>query len=63
MGFQKEFCDLYDENRNLLGRTHCKGDALADGEFVAVIGVWIFNSRNQILLTKRHLKKKTAPNL
>lgn len=60
---QKEFCDLYDENRRPLGKVHCRGDELAAGEFLLAAGVWILNSRNEILLTKRHESKRPAPNL
>ena len=59
----KELVDLYDSNRTPLGRTHDRANKLADGEFIIVVGIWIFNSKNEILLTKRHPNKKFAPNL
>jgi 8-oxo-dGTP pyrophosphatase MutT (NUDIX family) len=58
-----EFCDLYDENRNPLGRVHNRADEMRPGEFINVVGVWVFNSQNHIMLTKRHPDKKPAPNL
>lgn len=63
MGSKEEFCNLYDENRNLLGKVHRRGEKLAPGEYVMVVGIWIINSKNEILLTKRHPEKKTAPGL
>lgn len=58
-----EIVDLYDENRNLLGRTRNRADKLADGEYIIVVGIWVFDSQNRILLTKRAPTKSYAPNL
>lgn len=63
MGIKHELLDLYDENRVLIRKGQKRTDKLAPGEFVLVVGIWIFNSRNEILLTKRHPDKKYAPNL
>ena len=58
-----ELVDLYNENRTPLGRTHNRANKLAPDEFIIVVGIWIFNSKNEILLTKRHPNKSYAPNL
>ena len=49
MSLEKEFLAVYDENRNSLEKTHCRGDRLALGEFVVVVGIWICNGQNEIL--------------
>jgi len=48
-----ELWDVYDENRNLTGRLHRRGDPLKPGEYHLVVHVWILNSRGEFLLTKR----------
>ena len=42
-----EYWDLYDENKNLLGRTIC-------------FEIWIQNSKGQFLVTQRHPDKKAG---
>lgn len=58
-----EYCDLYDENHNPLGRVHNRKEKLNPGEFITVTGIWIFDSSNRIFLTKRDPSKSYAPNL
>lgn len=57
-----ELWDIYDENRNLTGRHHRRGDFLAPGEYHLVVHVWVRNSRGQFLITKRS-PNKGFPNL
>ena len=58
-----EYVDLYDENRVPLGRTRARKEPGRPGEFYVVVGIWVFDGRGNILLTKRHPDKKYAPNL
>lgn len=57
-----ELWDVYDDSRNLTGRTHRRGDWLADGEYHLVVQVWIQNSNGEFLLTKR-TPNKGYPNM
>lgn len=57
-----ERCDLYDENRNPLGRTKGRKEALAPGEYKVAVGLWIFNKNGEILLTQRSPQKSFMPN-
>lgn len=57
-----ELWDIYDENRNLTGRTHRRGDPLAKGDYHLVVHVWLQNSKGEYLLTKR-TPNKGFPNM
>jgi len=48
-----ELWDLLDCDRKPLGRTHRRGDPLERGEYHLTVHVWMKNSKNQFLLTKR----------
>ena len=48
-----ELWDVYDENRNLTGRLHRRGDPMKNGDYHLVVHVWMMNSKGQFLLTKR----------
>lgn len=48
-----EMWDVYDENRNLTGRLHRRGDFLGEGEYHLEVDVWLLNSRGEFLVTKR----------
>ena len=52
-----EFNDIYDENRNLTGRIHCRGTPWQDGEFGLVVCVWVYDGRGKLLLTRRAPEK------
>lgn len=52
-----ELWDLYDINRNKLGRLHKRGLPLNSGEYHLAVEIWVKNSDNQILLTQRHPDK------
>lgn len=52
-----EFWDLYDINKNKLGRLHERGLPLNSGEYHLAVEIWVTNSNNQILLTQRHPDK------
>lgn len=57
-----ELWDIYDENRNLTGRTHRRGEFLQPGDYHLVVHVWMENSNGQFLLTKRS-PNKGFPNM
>lgn len=48
-----ELWDVYDENRNLTGRLHRRGDFLEEGDYHLVVHIWLLNSKGEFLLTKR----------
>lgn len=58
----QEIWDIYDKYRNFTGRTHIRGVELEQGDFHLVVHVWIKNSKNQYLITKR-TPNKTFPNM
>ncbi|EKC8269843.1 NUDIX domain-containing protein [Listeria monocytogenes] len=54
--------DLLNENRELTGKTHIRGEKLAPGELHMVIHVCIFNEKGQLLIQKRQKDKEGWPN-
>ena len=57
----EEFFDIYDENRNFLGRSeNRKTYKFKKGEYHIVADGYIFNSNNQLLITRR-APNKTFP--
>lgn len=52
-----ELWDLYDENRNLTGKTHIRGEAIEKGFHHLVVEIWTINTNGEILLTQRHPSK------
>lgn len=59
----QELFDLYDNDRNLLGRVHERGVPIPEGLYHVVVSVWTINERQQILLTLRSPQKHLMPNL
>lgn len=57
-----ELWDVYDENRNLTGRTQRRGDALESGDYHLVVYIWVMDHEGNFLLTKRS-PNKGFPNL
>lgn len=57
-----ELWDLYDEHRKPLGLTHVRGEVVAAGHYHIVSGIWVINSRGEVLLTLRHPDKDDYPN-
>lgn len=55
-----EYWDLYDSERNPLGRTHLRGDKFEDGEYYVCCEIWVVNSEGKFLTTKRHPDKKAG---
>lgn len=58
-----ELWDLFDKDRNPLGKTHIRGEILPDGAFHTVIVVITKNSQGKILITKRSSDKKNSPGM
>jgi len=57
-----ELWDVYDGNRNPTGRTHRRGDFLAEGDYHLVVHIWVRNPEGKYLLTKRS-PNKGFPNM
>lgn len=57
-----ELWDVYDANRNLVGRTHRRGDYMEKGDYHLAVHIWMQNSRGEFLLTKR-APNKGYPNM
>lgn len=55
-----ELWDIYDQNRNRTGLTVERGKPMAEDEYHLVVHVWIRNSKNQWLLSRR-TPNKTFP--
>ncbi len=55
-----EYNDIYDENRNLTGRIHRRGDDWGPGEYGLVVCAWVYDGRGRILMTRR-APEKTFP--
>lgn len=53
--------DVYDKDRNPLGRTHVRGVPRPEGDFHVIVGIWVVNSLRQVLLTLRCESKKQSP--
>ncbi|MBC8922760.1 NUDIX hydrolase, partial [Escherichia coli] len=53
--------DLLNENRELTGKTHIRGEKLAPGELHLVVHVCIFNEKGQLLIQKRQKDKEGWP--
>ena len=58
-----EYWDIYDENRNKTGQIHRRGDEMQSGDYHLVIHVCIFNSKNELLIQRRHPDKIGWPGI
>ncbi len=58
-----ELWDVYDKNRQPVGKTHVRGVPMKKGEYHLVVFVWVFNSRGQVLLTRRAPEKQSYAGL
>lgn len=56
-----ELWDLYDENRNLTGRTYIRGEAIPAGFYHLVVHVWIRNREGKYLISQRSADRPTFP--
>ena len=55
-----EYNDIYDENRQLTGRTHRRGSSWKPGEYGLVVCVWVYDGRGKLLMTRRAEGKSFA---
>ena len=55
-----EWNDIYDENRNLTGRVHRRGNQWKPGEYGVVVCVWVYDGAGHLLLTRRAKGKSFA---
>ena len=53
-----EYWDLYNKDREKIGKLHKRGNPIEDGTYFIVVNVWIVNSKNEVLLAQRRLHKK-----
>lgn len=58
-----ELWDLFDENRNPLGKTHVRGTRKNPGEYHQVVSIWTVNDRGLLLTTLRSPEKDAEPNV
>lgn len=56
-----ELWDLYDENRNPIGREHIRGNEIPDGCYHLVVHVWICNSEGKYLISQRSANRPNLP--
>jgi isopentenyldiphosphate isomerase len=58
----EELFDIYDENKNKLGRTKVRyKDTIEEGEYAIGVQAIIINSKKQILISQRSAKKSIYP--
>lgn len=57
----KEIWDLYDEDRNLTGKTHERGIEIDDGYYHLVVHIWIKNKDGKYLISRRDASRKAYP--
>lgn len=55
-----ELWDLYDINRNKIGKTIQRGELLSPGEYHLVVHVCLFNSQGEMLIQQRQPFKKAG---
>ena len=58
-----ELWDILDSSGNKTGQTIERGKIMAQGQHHLVVDVWIINSNNEFLISKRSSNKKLSPNM
>ena len=56
-----ELWDLYNEKRELTGRTHIRGEEIPDGYYHLVVHVWIRNKKGEYLISQRSAERPSFP--
>ncbi len=56
-----EIWDLYNENRELLGKNHVRGEQLPIDGYHLVVHVWIRNSKGEYLVAQRSANRTAFP--
>ena len=59
-GLRMEFNDVYDKDRNLIGKIHKRGTPWGPGEYGLVVCVWVYDGKGHLLLTRRAKGKSFA---
>ncbi len=58
-----ELIDLYDGKRNPLNKIINRLDKVKQGQYSIIVGVWVLNSKGELLTTLRDKNKSSYPNL
>ena len=56
-----EIWDIYDNNRIKTGKTHVRGKKLADGDYILIVMVLIFDKNGRMLIQQRPVYMKWGP--
>ncbi len=56
-----ELWDLYNENRELTGRDHIRGEEVHQGFYHLIVHIWIRNSKGEYLISQRSANRPTFP--
>ena len=56
-----EIWDLYNENRELIGKDHVRGEQVPIDGYHLVVHVWIRNPKGEYLLSQRSVNRPTDP--
>ena len=56
-----EIWDLYNENRELVGRDHIRGQEIPEACYHLVVHAWIRNSNGEFLISQRSADRPTFP--
>jgi len=60
---EREYIDLYDEERRPLGKTVLRGTELEAGEYLKVVHVCLFDPQGRMLIQQRQSCKREYPDL
>jgi isopentenyldiphosphate isomerase len=58
-----EYWDVLNSNRNKTGKVILRGDTFKENEYHLIVHVWIKNSKNQFVISKRKNDKYPYPGL
>ncbi len=58
-----ELWDLYDKDRNLLGKDHIRGEEIPKGCYHIVVHVWIRNAKGEYLISQRSADRPAFPSM
>ena len=56
-----EIWDLYNENRELVGRDHIRGQEIPENCYHLVVHAWIRNSKGEFLISQRSADRPSFP--
>ena len=52
-----EYWDLYNKDKQKIGKIHKRGNKMTPGEYFLAVNIWIINDKNEMLITQRHPDK------